>query len=76
MDFFNEYSGLISFVGAFAAIAGVIVTFYIRRKDKKEKRQELLDEYEIRERMDKFPMTHEDREYFAQKEILKKKLKK
>ncbi len=76
MEALNEYSGLLSLVAAIAAVAGVFVPFFIRRKEKKEKRQELLDEYEIRERMDKFPMTHEDREYFAQKEILKKKLKK
>lgn len=76
MECLNEYSGFISLVGAFAAVAALVVPFIIRRNDKKEKRRELLDEYEIRERMDKFPMTHEDREYFAQKEILKKKLKK
>lgn len=76
MECLNEYSGFISLVGAFAAVAALVVPFIIRRNDKKEKRRELLDEYEIRERMDKFPMSHEDREYFAQKEILKKKLKK
>ena len=76
MEWVNENSGLLSLVAAIAAVAGIFVPFIIRWLDKKEKRQELLDEYEIRESMSKFPMTYEERNYFAHKEILKKKLKK
>lgn len=76
MDILNEYSGLLSLVAAIAAVAGLFVPFIIRRQEKKEKRRELLDEYEIRENMEKLPMSNEERGYFAQKEILKKKLKK
>lgn len=65
-----------SVIAAIASIFGVFVPFIIRWLDKKEKRQELLDEYEIRKDMEKVPMSYEERGYFAHKEILKKKLKK
>ncbi len=76
MEWINENSGLLSLVAAIAAVAGLFVPFIIRWLDKKEKRQELLDEYETRKEIDKFPMSCEERGYFAHKEILKKKLKK
>ena len=83
MEWINENSELItiiaavaSVIAAIASIFGVFVPFIIRRIEKKEREKELLDEYEIRESMSKFPMTYEERNYFAHKEILKKKLKK
>lgn len=76
MEWINENSGLLSLVAAIAAVAGIFVPFIIRWLDKKEKRQELLDEYEIRKDIEKVPMSYEERGYFAHKEILKKKLKK
>ena len=76
MEVLNEYSGLLSLIAALAAVAALFVPFIIRKIEKKEREKELLDEYEIREGMSKFPMTYEERNYFAQKEILKKKLKK
>lgn len=76
MEWINENSGLLSLVAAIAAVAGLFVPFIIRWLDKKEKRQELLDEYETRKEIEKFPMSYEERGYIAHKEILKKKLKK
>lgn len=76
MEWINENSGLLSLVAAIAAVAGLFVPFIIRWLDKKEKRQELLDEYETRKEIDKFPMSYEEKGYAAHKEILKKKLKK
>jgi hypothetical protein len=76
MEWINENSGLLSLVAAIAAVAGIFVPFIIRWLDKKEKRQELLEEYDIRKSMDIFPMSHEEREFYAQREILKNKLKK
>ena len=83
MEWIYENSELItviaavaSVIAAIASIFGVFVPFIIRRIEKKEREKELLDEYEIREGMSKFPMTYEERNYFAQKEILNKKQKK
>ena len=76
MEWISENTELITVVAAVASIFSVFVPFIIRRIEKKEREKELLDEYEIRESMSKLPMTNEDREYYAQREILKKKLKK
>lgn len=76
MEWINENSGLLSLVAAIAAVAGIFVPFIIRWLDKKEKRQELLDEYEIRKDMEKFPMSYEERGFYTQREILRNKLKK
>ncbi len=83
MEWISENTELItvvaavaSIIAAVASIFSVFVPFIIRRIEKKEREKELLDEYEIRESMSKLPMTNEDREYYAQREILKKKLKK
>ena len=76
MEMLNEYSGLFSLIAAVAAVAGLVVPFIIRKKEKKEKRQELLDEYNIRNGLSRFPMSHETRESYAKTQILKKKLEK
>ena len=76
MEWISENSGLLSLVAAIAAVIALVIPFIIRKLDKKEKRQELLEEYDIRKSMDIFPMSHEEREFYTQREILKNKLKK
>ena len=72
MEFLNNCSGLFSL---FAALASVIVPLWIYRKQKKEHLQDLKDEMEAMEENSVFPIGHDDREIFARKSYLQKKLR-
>ncbi len=72
MELLNEYSGLFSLL---AVVASVIVPLWIYRKQKKEHLQDLKDEMEAMEENSVFPIGHDDREIFARKSYLQKKLR-
>ena len=72
MEFLNNCSGLFSL---FAALSSVIVPLWIYRKQKKEHLQDLKDEMEAMEENSVFPIGHDDREIFARKSYLQKKLR-
>lgn len=76
MEILNEYSGLFSLIAAIAAVIALVLPFIFRKQEEKEKRQELLDELNIRNNLSRFPMSNAERESLAKNEILKKKLKK
>lgn len=72
MECLNNCSGLFSL---FAALASVIVPLWIYRKQKKEHLQDLKDEMEAMEENSVFPIGHDDRDIFARKSYLQKKLR-
>lgn len=75
-DMLTLVAVIASGVAAIAAVIALVIPFIIRKLEKEEKEQELLEEYDIRKSMDIFPMSHEEREFYTQREILKNKLKK
>lgn len=68
----NDYSGLFALL---AFLAAVIVPFCIYRKQKKDDRQAMRDEYDARNDVSRFPMSPEDREYYTKKGKLEKGLR-
>ena len=63
----NDYSGLFALL---AFLAATIVPFCIYRKQKKDERQSMKDEYEAMNDISRFPMSHEEREYYTKKRLL------
>ena len=72
MECLNNYSGLFSLL---AVLASVIVPFWIYRKQKKEQKQDLKDEYDAMEENSGFPMGLDEREFYGRKKYLEKKLR-
>lgn len=75
MKCLNEYSGLLSLLAVVASVVAIVVTVVIYRKQKKEQLQDLKDELEAMEENSVFPIGHDDREIFARKSYLQKKLR-
>lgn len=75
MELLNEYSGLFSLLAVVASVASVIVAVVIYCKQKKDHLQDLKDEMEAMEENSVFPIGHDDREIFARKSYLQKKLR-
>lgn len=72
MEWLNILSLVFSFIAAIAAIA---VPLAIYRKQNKDRRKELMDEYEAMKGVDRFPMSMDEREHFARKSFLEKQLR-
>ena len=75
MEFLNEYSGLFALLAVVASVVAIMVAVVIYRKQKKEHLQDLKDEMEAMEENSVFPIGHDDREIFARKSYLQKKLR-
>lgn len=71
MEWLNYFSGLFALL---ALIASVVVPYVIYRKQKKDKQQDYKDEYEAIQRVNQFPMTHDERERFYREFYLEKKI--
>lgn len=71
MECLNNYSGLFALL---ALIASVFVPYVIYRKQKKDKQRDYEDEYEAIQRVNQFPMTHNERERFSREFYLEKKI--
>jgi len=72
MEILNNYSGLFALL---AFLATVIVPFYIYRKQKRDERQAMQDEYDAISETERFPMSIDEREYYAKRRKLAKGLK-
>lgn len=69
----NHYSGLFSLL---AVIAAVVVPIVIYWKQRRDERQDAIDELNAMNDVSRFPMTDSQRNYYIRKEILEKKIKK
>ena len=72
MDYLNQFAGLFSLL---AVIAAVVVPIVIYRIQRRNERQDAIDEYDAMMENSDFPMSIEQREYFAKKSQLEKRLK-
>lgn len=71
IDSLNDYAGLFSLL---AVLTSIIVPYAIYKKGRNDERQALQDELEAREENSFFPMSIEEREYYAKNKTLRKKL--
>ena len=71
IDSLNDYAGLFSLL---AVLTSVFVPYVIYKKGRNDERQALQDELEAREENSFFPMSIEEREYYAKNQVLRKKL--
>lgn len=72
MEWLNILSLIFSFIAAIAAIA---VPLAIYHKQNKDRRKELMDEYEAMKGADSYPISMDERNYFARKSFLEKQLR-
>jgi hypothetical protein len=72
MEVLNDYAGLFALL---ALIATVVVPIFIYKQQKKEERQKMQDEYDAMMSSARFPMSEEQREFYAKKFKLEKGLK-
>lgn len=72
MDCLNHYSGLFSLLAVIAAVVVPIIIYKIQRRNE---RQDAIDEYDAMIENSDFPMSIEQREYFTKKSKLEKRLK-
>lgn len=71
-----EWMLFLSIVAAVAGVCSVFATCIVYKKQKRDRRQELQDEYDALEATSRFPMSQEDRKYYSRKDFLEKQLKK
>ena len=72
MDYLNQFAGLFSLL---AVIAAVVVPIIIYRIQRRNERQDAIDEYDAMMENSDFPMSIEQREYYTKKGKLEKRLK-
>jgi len=72
MDYLNQFAGLFSLLAVIAAVVVPIIIYKIQRRNE---RQDAIDEYDAMMENSDFPMSIEQREYFAKKSQLEKRLK-
>ena len=68
----NDYAGLFSLLPVLAAI---IVPYRIYRKQRNDEYRALKDEFDSIEEINRFPMSHSERELYTRKSVLEKRLK-
>lgn len=73
MDCLNHYSGLFSLLAVIAAVVVPIIIYKIQRRNE---RQDAIDELDAMNDVSRFPMTDSERRYYTRKSILEKKIKK
>lgn len=73
MECLDNYSGLFSLLAVIAAVVVPIIIYRIQRRDE---RQDAIDELNAMNDVSRFPMTDSQRNYYIRKEILEKKIKK
>ena len=72
MECLNQFAGLFSLL---AVIAAVVVPIIIYRIQRRNERQDAIDEYDAMMENSDFPMSIEQREYYTKKGKLEKRLK-
>ena len=72
METLNEYAGLFALL---ALIATVVVPIVLYKKQKKDERQKMQDEYDAMMSSARFPMSGDQREFYTKKFKLEKGLK-
>lgn len=72
MECLNQFAGLFSLLAVIAAVVVPIIIYKIQRRNE---RQDAIDEYDAMMENSDFPMSIEQREYFAKKSQLEKRLK-
>ena len=72
MECLNKFAGLFSLL---AVIAAVVVPIIIYRIQRRNERQDAIDEYDAMMENSDFPMSIEQREYYTKKGKLEKRLK-
>ena len=72
LDGLNKFAGLFSLL---AVIVAAVVPYKIYKKQREDKHLDALDELEAMNDVSRFPMTSDEREYFAKKSKLEKRLK-
>lgn len=68
----NDYAGLFSLL---AVLAAIFVPYRIYRKQRNDEYQSLKDELDSMAEINRFPMSHSERELYTRKSILEKRLK-
>lgn len=68
----NNYAGLFSLL---AVLSSIFIPIAIYKQERKNKRQEMKDEYESIQSNSHFPMSIEEREFYIKESKLKKGLK-
>lgn len=68
----NNYAGLFSLL---AVLAAIIVPCVIYKKERKAKRQAMQDELDALNGVSRFPMTYEERKFYAKKSALEQGLR-
>lgn len=71
MDYLNNYSGLFSLLALLAAVFVPIAVYLWGRKDRL---QDMRDELDAMQGIDKFPLSEGNRERFAKRNYLEKKV--
>lgn len=72
MECLNQFAGLFSLLAVIAAVVVPIIIYKIQRRNE---RQDAIDEYDAMMENSDFPMSIEQREYFAKRSKLEKRLK-
>ena len=72
MECLNQFAGLFSLLAVIAAVVVPIIIYKIQRRNE---RQDAIDEYDAMMENSDFPMSIEQREYYTKKGKLEKRLK-